>query len=84
LRTQGYRLVVMKGEGGENTVVGAYVSKEDVKQLGKDIRFIETYPFKLSKETEPIFGTLTGWLLYIIPLVVALILFLVFRKMPLI
>ncbi|MGB4414991.1 MAG: BatD family protein [Paludibacter sp.] len=80
LRTQGYRLVVMKGEGGENTVVGAYVSKEDVKQLGKDIRFIETYPFKLSKETEPIFGTLTGWLLYIIPLVVALILFLVFRK----
>ncbi len=80
LRTQGYRLVVMKGEGGENAVVGTYVSKEDVKQLGKDIRFIETHPFRLSKETEPIFGTLTGWLLYIIPLVVAFILFLVFRK----
>lgn len=80
LRTQGYRLVVMKGEGGENAVAGAYVSKEDVKQLGKDIRFIETHPFRLSKETEPIFGTLTGWLLYIIPLVVACVLFLVFRK----
>ena len=80
LRTPAYQLEVLKGEGGDNTVVGTYVGKEDVKQLAKDIRFIETNPISLSKESEPIFGTLTAWLLYIVPLIIALGLFLIFRK----
>lgn len=60
LRTPVYNLKVSKGEGGESVVSGNYVNKEDVKQLGKDIRFIETKPFKLTKKTEPVFGTVEG------------------------
>ncbi len=80
LRTPAYNLKVLKAEGGESVVSGSYVNKEDVKQLGKDIRFIETKPFKLARKTEPIFGTVQGWILYLLPLVLAILLFVVFRK----
>lgn len=80
LRTPVYNLKVSKGEGGESVVSGNYVNKEDVKQLGKDIRFIETKPFKLTKKTEPVFGTVEGWILYLIPLLVALFLFFVLKR----
>jgi len=81
LRTSPYKLNVLKGDGNsDNTVVGTFANKEDVKQLAKDIRFIETQPVKLYYETEPVFGSLLGWLLYLIPLVISTVLFFVFRK----
>lgn len=81
LRTPAYKLQVLKGEGGENTtVVGNYTNKEDVKQLGKDIRYIQTGIFELSKEEEPLFGTITCLLMYLIPFFISLFLFLFFRK----
>lgn len=81
LRTPVYKLQVSKGDGNDNTVIaGNYVDKQDVKQIGKDIRYIQTDKFTLSKEEEPIFGTLVSWLMYLIPLVIALILFVFFRK----
>ena len=81
LRTPVYKLEVLKGSGAENqTVVGNYVDKEDVKQLGKDIRYIQTEEIELSKEESPIYGTLTCWLMYLIPLLISLVLFIFFRK----
>ena len=82
LRTPVYKLQVIKGDGGENnTAVGtSYTDKEDVKQLGNDIRYIQTDKFELSKEDEPLFGTLISWLMYLIPLLVSLFLFVFFRK----
>jgi hypothetical protein len=82
LRTPAYKLEVLKGDGNESaTVVGSsYIDKQDVKQLGKDIRYIQTEKFDLSKEEEPIYGTLTCWLMYLIPLLLSLALFIVYRK----
>jgi len=81
LKTPEYVLKVSKGKGGETTVVSnSFVNKEDVKQLGKDIRFIDTSDFIIEKENEPLFGTLNGWLLYIIPLLISFILFFVLTK----
>lgn len=81
LQTPTFKLKVLKGDGGEGTtVVGNYVDKEDVKQLGKDIRFIQTEDFDLSKEEKPLFGTLNAWLMYLTPLLISLILFGFFRK----
>jgi hypothetical protein len=81
LTTPAYKLQVAKGEGGESpTVMGNYVDKEDVKQLGKDIRYIATSEFELSKEEEPLFGKLAAWLMYLIPLFISLVLFVFFRK----
>ena len=81
LRTPVYKLEVLKGSGAENqTVVGNYVDKEDVKQLGKDIRYIQTEDIELSKEETQIYGSLTCWLMYLIPLLISLVLFIFFRK----
>jgi len=80
LQTPTYNLQVTKGEGGDNTVVSNYTSKEDVKQLGKDIRYIHTNAIELKKEVSPIFDTFVGWLLFIIPLIITSILFLIFKK----
>lgn len=81
LRSSAYKLQVLKGEGGESpAVVGTYVNKEDVKQLGKDIRYIQTDKFDVLKEEESLFGTVTGWLMYLIPFLISLILFIFFRK----
>ncbi len=81
LRTPAYKLNVLKGDGNETPVVaGNYVDKQDVKQVGKDIRFIQTDNFIISKEEEPIFGTFISWIMLLVPFIVAVILFIFFRK----
>ena len=81
LRTPVYKLHVLKGDNSEgSTVVGNYVDKEDVKQIGKDIRYIQTEDITLSNEKEILFGTLNGWLMFLIPLLLSLVLFFFFRK----
>jgi hypothetical protein len=81
LRTPTYKLQVSKGDGTETPIVGGnYVDKQDVKQIGKDIRFIQIKKFKLVKEEEPLFGTTICWLMYLIPLLTSLMLFVFFRK----
>jgi len=81
LRTPVYKLHVQKGEAGDNsTSVGTYTDKEDLKQLGKDIRYIQTGTFELKKEEEPLFGTPSSWLMFLTPLLLSLFLFVFFRK----
>jgi len=82
LRTPVYNLKVAKGTGENSTAVvsSGYVAKEDLKKLGNDIRFIVTDKFELKREENPFFGTTLSWLGYIIPLIISIILFLVFRK----
>lgn len=79
LRTEAFKIDVEKGDG-TNSVVTSFNNKEDVKELGKDIRFIDTSNFKITRAKGSIIGSVTGWLLYIIPLLIALVLFVIFRK----
>ncbi|HOK36271.1 MAG TPA: BatD family protein [Paludibacteraceae bacterium] len=81
LRTPEYTLHVLKGsESSTTTVVSNYSNKQEIKQLGKDIRYIYTGNIKLSRTSQPLFGTLTGWLMYLITLVIAIVLFIIFFK----
>jgi len=82
LRTPVYNLKVKKGTGENATanVVSGYVAKEDLKQLGNDIRFIVTNPFEVEKEQPSFFGTTLSWMGYIVPFLISFILFLIFRK----
>lgn len=82
LRSPVFQLQVAKGEGGETPIIAgaSYVDKEDVKQLGKDIRYIQTDDFEVYKEQDALFGSLLCWLLFLVPLLIAMILFVVFRK----
>ncbi|WP_163631472.1 BatD family protein [Paludibacter sp. 221] len=82
LRTPSYKLNVLKAENvpGETTVVDSYVGKEDVKQLASDIRYIQTNNYKIVPEEEPRIGSLTSWLMYLIPLAICLLLFIVLSR----
>ncbi len=79
LRTPAYKINVAKGEGGE-AVVENFTGKEDVTPLAKDIRYLYTGSVKLQPESRPWFGTLPFWMLFLIPLIIAAILFIYFRK----
>lgn len=76
-----YKIQVDKGAGGEGpAVVSNYVDKEDVQQLGHDIRYIFTNNVEVAPEKEPIFGSFISWLMFILPLILALVLFVMFRN----
>jgi hypothetical protein len=81
LRTPDYNIEVLKGSGSDNQIVsGNFTGKEDIKQLGKDIRYIIIGNVKFTKTSGFIFGSTLGWLLYLIPLLISLVLFFIFRK----
>ncbi len=81
LRTPAYHLQVQKGSSGDNsTVINNYVDKEDVRQIGNDIRYIETNNFELSKDDNLLFGSVNSWLMFVIPLLISMFLFIFFRK----
>lgn len=82
LNTPAYQLTVEKGAASESNIVvgGTYVNKENIKQLGSDIRYINTNNIVITKEKEVLFGTFTAWLMYLLPLTIALLTFTLFRK----
>ena len=80
LSTPEYTLTIAKGEGGQETVVQHFTDKEDIKQLGQDIRHIYTGELTPAKPRHVEFGTLWFWLCYLIPLLLALTLFIILRR----
>jgi hypothetical protein len=79
ITTPEYKLHVDKGSGSSSTVVDN-TQKEDIKVLNKDIRYIDTDNFSVSKQPEFLIKTSWFWLLYIIPLLLAVALYFLFRK----
>ena len=82
LTTPAYHLNVLKGEEGSApaAVVENYAGKEDVKQLGSDIRYIHTGSMDIVPEQTPKVGSLTSWLMYLVPLALTLLVFIVLSK----
>lgn len=83
LKTPVYTIQVLKSDGtvDENPVVNNYSRKEDVKQLGNDIHYIFTGKINPEKEnSQYLFNSLKGWLMFLIPLIISMIFYLVFRK----
>ena len=84
LTTPEYTLHIARSanEEANAAVVNNFVQKEDIQQLGSDIRYIyanELPEFKIRKSTVT-FGTLAFWLCYLIPALLAALLFIIFRK----
>ena len=85
LTTEEYTLTIARAMGEESNVavVNNYVQKEDIQQLGNDIRYIQTNDLVLSP-TSPsrwiAFGSLIFWLCYLMPAILAAVLFVIFRK----
>ncbi len=78
--TPEYKLHVDKGSGSSATVVDNYTQKENIKVLNKDIRYITTGDFSVSKQPEFLINSVGFWLFYIIPLLIAVALYFLFRK----
>ena len=83
LYTPEYTLNIARSTNEESTgaVVNNFVNKEDIQQLGTDIRYIYTGSAPAALK-QPVlqFGTLLFWLCYVLPLSLAGVLFVVFRK----
>ena len=82
LTTKEFTITVNKGDGDETNTqrVITGVTKEDIKYLGKDIRFIKTGDLKLHKKGDFIFGSPFFILAYIIFLLLFAIIFVIVRK----
>ena len=84
LSTPEYTILVKRGAGSANDKVeeGAvisYTQKEDIKQLGSDIRYIDTKA--PNGKTEHRVQTRDWiWLWYVVPLIIAMILLIILRK----
>ncbi len=80
LKSQPFNLTVEKGaEGDAAAPLPAGVSKEDLKYIGKDIRFIKTGIRKLYKPRQPIFSS-RSYLIGYLSLFVLFILFVLYKR----
>ena len=86
LSTPEYTINVKRGAneqsagGNQPSAVVSYTQKEDIKQLGTDIRYIDTKPLKITNHKSQITNTGFIWLWYVVPLIIALVLLIVLRK----
>ena len=85
LSTPEYTIHVKRGANGEptanaNAPVVSYTQKEDIKQLGSDIRYIDTKPLQINNHQSQIINTGFIWLWYVVPLLIAGVVLIVLRK----
>ena len=85
LSTPEYTVLVKRGAGsagerGEEGAVVSYTHKEDIKQLGSDIRYIDTKPLQAKNHRQQVINYSHAWLWYAGPSLIALILLVVLRK----
>ena len=83
MKTDAYTLNVAKGEGSADQVVANYTSKEDLKVLGKDIRYIKTGETSLTPKDDYFYGSMSYCLWYIIPFSLFVIYLIIYRKQAL-
>ena len=88
LSTPEYTIHVKRGTGenlsptlssGEGAMI-SYAHKEDIKQLGTDIRYIDTKPLKTSGIRYQKSEIRHVWMYYVLPLIIAIVLLIVLRK----
>ena len=80
LTTPEYVLNVVKGSGSSTSAPVNYVSKEELRLLGQDIRYINLDEAKYRGRGAYLYGTLGYWLWYIIPFIGFIVIVVVYRK----
>lgn len=80
LTTPEYTLAVAKGSGSSSSAPVGYVSKEELRLLGQDVRYINLGEALYHPTGAYLYGTMGYWLWYIIPFAAFLIIVVVYRK----
>lgn len=80
LHSGNFVIKVNKGENDESTTVIASPTKEDIRFIGKDIRFIHTGAIKLTQIGQTIWGSLWYFAIFILSTIVFLVIYFFRRK----
>lgn len=80
LKTEAYNLKVAKGQGNADQVIADFTNKENVKMLGKDVRFIKLGNTTLRPKGEFFFGSVGYYLWYLIPLLLFIVFAVIYRQ----
>lgn len=77
--SESYQLKIVKGTDDNSSVVNSY-SKEDVKMIGKDIRFIKQNNIKLKPLGSAFYGTFQFYGIYLLSLIIFAVIYVINRK----
>lgn len=83
LSSKAFKLHVEKGEEGSTTApaVANFSNKESVKYLGQDIRFLKTKGIHFINNRDDLFlGSFMYFMAYVVPLILFIVFFIVYRK----
>lgn len=83
LTSEAYKLHVEKGEGGDSnaSTVSNFSNKENVKYLGQDIRYLKTKGIRfIAKDEGVFFGSAIYYMCYLIPFLLFILFFIIYRK----
>jgi hypothetical protein len=81
LSTEPFRLHVEKGEGGSDApVVSNYTNRENVRFLGKDIRYIKVDKVHFISNKEIFFGSFLYVMAYLMIAILFIVFFIIYRK----
>lgn len=80
LTTEEYVVQVAKGAGNATQTIANFTNKEDLKVLNEDIRFIKQNDVKLMPKGEYFYGSTAYWLFYLIPGILFITCFVLYRK----
>ena len=78
--TESYNIQVDKGSEDQNSSVVSSFSKEDLKMIGKDIRFIKQNNSKLKPKGNLFYGTTEFYLVYLLSLAAFAVFYVLNRK----
>lgn len=80
LSTPEYVVHVAKGDGSTGSAPTGYVSKEELRLLGQDIRYIQLGEVRYSAKDDYLYGTMNYWLWFVCPFAAFLVIVVVYRK----
>ena len=80
LNTEDYVINVEKGAGNADQVIANFTNKEDLKVLGEDIRYIKQNEVTFQPKGSFFYGSMSYWLVYIIPALAFILFFIIYRK----
>ena len=80
LKTEEYVVNIEKGAGNADQVIANFTNNEDLKVLGKDIRYIKQNEVTFQPKGSFFYGSMSYWLFYIIPALAFIIFFIIYRK----
>lgn len=78
--TEAFKISVQKGSDDQNASVVSTYSKQDVKMIGKDIRFIKQNKSELKPKGSSFYGTFEFYAIYLLSIIAFAVVFVVNRK----